>query len=374
MASQANSEDNHPQAALARELDEIELLLTQARTETERHEARRRQAAERVETLLGGAPPELREAHQQLLTQTQRAALMSSQIEVLEGKQKVLRRYAAAMDGSGGEAPAAAAEPDPRAPGRAASREVLAAQEELRRAIARQMHDGPAQSLANIALQAAVVERLVERDPGAAKRELDDLRRMVQNALDVTKTFIFDVRPMVLDDLGLVPTLRRAARERAQRSRGSVELDTRGQDRRLEAEIESSIFRILDDALAGYLAASPRAVSVHLDWLDDRLVCSVVSEPPPDDPGERAEEPTINEGSRGGDGQDLPPALADMIAERAEEVTRRAEARRRGYGLPDDLLRSLRARADSVDVALEVAEDGLRLDAVVAVPMVAGKG
>ena len=137
------------------------------------------------------------------------------------------------------------------------SRIVLNAQEDLRREIARAMHDGPAQSLTNIVLQAQIVERLLGRDPDGARGELRLLVSMVQQTLDATKTFIFDVRPMVLDDLGLVPTLRRAARERGRRAGIPVEFDSIGQDRRIAVDLESSLFRIIDEALAAYLAASP---------------------------------------------------------------------------------------------------------------------
>jgi two-component system sensor histidine kinase DegS len=103
----------------------------------------------------------------------------------------------------------------------AVSRLLLGAKEDLRREIARAMHDGPAQSLTNIVLQAQIVERLVATDPASAGGEVLQLVAMVQQTLEATKSFIFDVRPMVLDDLGLVPTLRRAARERGQASRSS---------------------------------------------------------------------------------------------------------------------------------------------------------
>src|SRR5204863_1481617 len=84
----------------------------------------------------------------------------------------------------------------------AVSRLVLTAQEDLRREIARQMHDGPAQSLTNIVLQAQIVERLMAGDPDRARNEVKLLIGMVQQTLEATKSFIFDVRPMVLDDLG----------------------------------------------------------------------------------------------------------------------------------------------------------------------------
>jgi len=71
---------------------------------------------------------------------------------------------------------------------------------------------------------------------------------MVQATLDATKGFIFDVRPMVLDDLGLVPTLRRATRDRGRRAHVPVEFESVGADRRLPVDIESAVFRILDEA------------------------------------------------------------------------------------------------------------------------------
>ena len=128
------------------------------------------------------------------------------------------------------------------------------------------MHDGPAQSLTNIVLQAQIVERLVASDPASARGEVRELVQMVQQTLDATKSFIFDVRPMVLDDLGLVPTLRRAARDRGRRVGVAVEFDSLGTDRRLPMELESGLFRILDEALTAYLAQHPDRVALKLDW------------------------------------------------------------------------------------------------------------
>ncbi len=153
----------------------------------------------------------------------------------------------------------------------------MTAQEDLRREIARAMHDGPAQSLTNIVLQAAIVERLLDKDPNSAHGELRLLVSMVQQTLDATKNFIFDVRPMVLDDLGIVPTLRRMARDRGRKARVPVEFDSMGQDRRLPMDMESTIFRILDEALSGYLSLAPDKVQVRLDWTDE-LEARVIAE------------------------------------------------------------------------------------------------
>ena len=159
-----------------------------------------------------------------------------SYIDALSGVEAEGTRGA---DGAGGE---------PMPP--AVARLLMGAQEDLRREIARAMHDGPAQSLTNIVLQAQIVERLIGKDPEASAVEVQHLVAMVQQTLDATKTFIFDVRPMVLDDLGLVPTLRRATRERSRRAGIPVEFESMGQDQRLPMDLESGLFRILDEALA----------------------------------------------------------------------------------------------------------------------------
>ena len=203
------------------------------------------------------------------MTLTRRAVLMEAQVDVLEGKRKALARHRAALasladrlegvtvpeDGDGG--------PDRRrAP--ALSRVVLSAQEDLRRDIARAMHDGPAQCLTNIVLQAQIVERLLDRDPAAGPRGGGALIAMVQRTLEATKTFIFDVRPMVLDDLGLVPTLRRSARDRSRRAQVPVEFESAGTDRRLSMDVESAVFRVL--TRPSRTSRRPERVLLRLDW------------------------------------------------------------------------------------------------------------
>src|SRR4029079_10677159 len=158
------------------------------------------------------------------------------------------------------------------------SRVVLSAQEDLRREIARSLHDGPAQSLTNIVLQAQIVDRMIAKDPEQAKGEIRLLMSMVQQTLEATKSFIFDVRPMVLDDLGLVPTLRRATRDRGRRAQVQVEFESLGGDRRLPMDVESTIFRILDEALGAYLALAPERIALRLDWGPERLEAHLTAE------------------------------------------------------------------------------------------------
>jgi two-component system sensor histidine kinase DegS len=131
---------------------------------------------------------------------------------------------------------------------RNASRQVFQIIEEERMRIARDMHDGPAQSMSNLVLQAEILERLVHK-PEAILGELQDFKNSVRNALDETRQLIFDLRPMTLDDLGLVPTLRKYIKEYGDKHGMNVRFNVVGEERRLPGNIEGTLFRIIQEAL-----------------------------------------------------------------------------------------------------------------------------
>jgi two-component system sensor histidine kinase DegS len=344
-------------ATLERELAEIDMLIAQARHEAERHEQKRSQAAEK----------EPNEAGAQIVTLTKRAAMMEAQVDVLEGKRKSLARFHEALVrfGEAPEGPDAGAEGAADGSGESdfdsdvgglpkrSSRAVMGAQEDLRREIARAMHDGPAQSLTNIVLQAQIVERLVEKDPALAKGEVRLLISMVQQTLDATKSFIFDVRPMVLDDLGLVPTLRRAARERGRRAGLTIDFESAGTDRRLSVDLESGYFRILDEAMAGYLSTGPDSLSLRLDW-SDQLEATVAARRAGAELAGVVTEPELPEG------KDLPPALAAMVEERRDERKVKAQKAREAAiaALPKATWREIQHRAATIGATVELLDDG----------------
>ena len=351
------------EATLQRELDEIDLLLKQTATEAERHEARRVQADERfahMERDPSADREEVIEARIQLLTQTRRAVLMQSQLDVLSGKQRSLQRYRDRVismlpllqEAAGSALPALG-------PGNGAghSGEVLAAQEQMRRDIARQMHDGPAQSIANIALQAQIVQRLFERDPARAAHELGELVAMVQNALDQTKSFIFDVRPMVLDDLGIVPTLRRSAAERSRRTSVPVRFESVGTDRRLPTEVESGVFRIIDDAVTGYLTSAPTNITIRLDWSEHTLRARVSGAAPGAEISAEVKARAAVAAARRD--RAMPQALATMIHEQEDD-----EAARHA-GLPESVQAEIEQRAAALGLKVVLTEDRWQLEVVV---------
>ncbi len=126
---------------------------------------------------------------------------------------------------------------------------IIRAQEEERRRVAREIHDGPAQAMANIVFRAEVCERLIDTDIARSKHELKDLREQVRVALRETRKIIFDLRPMTLDDLGLVPTVRRVLDTMKERCGIFPEVIIIGEEKRLDSHIEIGLFRIIQEAL-----------------------------------------------------------------------------------------------------------------------------
>ena len=364
------------------ELGEVDLIITQAKAEAARHETRRSAATDKVAALsVDGDAKERLDLTTSLVTLTRRAALMDSQVDVLEGKRRALARYRDAVAAYigvvsgvdpesalavGAGAGGVAASADDTQMTVAVSRLVLGAQEDLRREIARAMHDGPAQSLTNIVLQAQIVERLVARDPASASGEVRQLIAMVQQTLDATKSFIFDVRPMVLDDLGLVPTLRRATRERGRRAGIPVEFDSLGQDRRLPMDVESGLFRMLDEALAAFLSAGPDRITLRLDWGEQLEARIAATRAVAEQAAAGVEIPTAEAG------KDLPPALAAMLEERRADERDAAEAavREAIVLLPASTWREVQGRAASIGVTAELLGDGSEVRLVADIPAV----
>ena len=150
---------------------------------------------------------------------------------------------------------------------------IIRAQEEERRRVAREIHDGPAQAMANIVFRAEVCERLVDVDIDRAKNELKDLREQVRVALRETRTIIFDLRPMTLDDLGLVPTIRRVLETIKERCDIFSEVKIMGVEKRLDTYVEIGLFRIIQEALNN-VEKHARASSV---WVRIDFRPSVVS-------------------------------------------------------------------------------------------------
>jgi len=126
---------------------------------------------------------------------------------------------------------------------------IIQAQEEERKRVAREIHDGPAQSVANLVLRTEIVQQILKEDKEQALNELDDFKDIVRSSVKDIRKIIYDLRPMSLDDLGLVPTLRKYIDDFTTDTGILVELMIRGEERALPSSYEVTIFRLVQEAL-----------------------------------------------------------------------------------------------------------------------------
>ncbi len=156
--------------------------------------------------------------------------------------------------------------------------QIIRAQEDERRKISRLIHDGPAQVLSNFILQTEIALRLFESDHEKAGEELVSLKDSAASTFGQVRDFIFDLRPMMLDDLGLIPTVRRYTEAFKDKSGLDIGLVVTGSERRIESHLEVLIFRTIQELLGNVREhAQATQVKISLD-LDERKVRASVED------------------------------------------------------------------------------------------------
>ncbi|HSU79485.1 MAG TPA: sensor histidine kinase [Candidatus Angelobacter sp.] len=128
---------------------------------------------------------------------------------------------------------------------------IIEAQEEERRRLSREIHDGPAQLLAHVLLGSELIERMYrDKGPDETKKEIHRFRDLVRNALFDVRRIIYDLRPMSLDDLGLVPTVEKYL-NRIEEQYPEISLSFRsiGEVGRLPTKLEVALFRLIQEGV-----------------------------------------------------------------------------------------------------------------------------
>ena len=128
------------------------------------------------------------------------------------------------------------------------ARHVLEAQEAERTRIAEELHDGPAQALANATFQVEVIERTLARDPPSAPAELQSLRSLLDREMDRLRGFIHQLRPLLGDDAGLQGALVDMAEKVEADSGTAVELSFEAPERLLDERRRAAVLRIAQEA------------------------------------------------------------------------------------------------------------------------------
>ncbi len=280
-------ESHHESEQVQAQLKEIDMLIQQSTGEVEKLARRHARAANHlrhIQSNLETVPREdIRDAYDSSQAAQQRLFTMRGQLEKLQSDQKNMERYAGLLNrfldvaegggiGGGGRKVLIGGE-DGDVP---IFVRVVEAQETERRRLSSAMHDGPAQSMTNFILQAEICHRLSEKDPEQSRAELVALKSAATDTFQRIRDFVFELRPMMLDDLGVVPTIRRYAERFKEKHGVPVEVSISGKVRRLESHVEVTIFRVVQELLHNvrdHAQASQARVTIDLE--DNLVIASV---------------------------------------------------------------------------------------------------
>lgn len=157
---------------------------------------------------------------------------------------------------------------------------LITAQEDERRRIARELHDELGQSLSALALRFEAVQQIIDSDSEQTEEQLDSIQDLIRGTVDQMYNLILDLRPSALDDLGLPAALRACADRLLSNSRVSVELETSQLSRRLPPVIETTVYRIFQEALTNIVRhADATQVKISLaSRPDDSFVGTIVDD------------------------------------------------------------------------------------------------
>jgi two-component system sensor histidine kinase DegS len=253
----AQTNDEYDQ--IQKELKEIDILVKQSTLEVEKLAQQNAQLTNKLKAMEANIDTMPRQDIKEVYNAAQKAQMrlfmMRGQVEQLQSRQDNLTRYAASLkkmldispmltQGSGGASRPGQPQEVPMS-----IIKIIDAQENARRELANQLHDGPAQSLTNLILQAEICERLFDSDPVRARNELVSLKDAVTDTFQKVRGFIFDLRPMMLDDLGLTPTLKKSVEDYEKKTGIACNLTISGHEQRLPPHTEVTVFRVAQELL-----------------------------------------------------------------------------------------------------------------------------
>lgn len=244
-------------------LKEIDLMLDQSQSELSKLIQRNTSANTHLQQIQGQFETiprsDIKQAYNAAIDSQQRMLVMRSQLEKLQNDQTNLKKRVNIIDqirkffpdqpligktGRGGSLGAGI-----NSDGISVLEMMINSQETERQRLSRQMHDGPAQALSNFIVQTEIAARLFDIDKDKAKNELDNLKSTAMSTFQKVRNFISELRPMMLDDLGLLPTIKKYIEMVKEQYGNDVNLSLSGQEKRLEPYLEVMIFRALQELM-----------------------------------------------------------------------------------------------------------------------------
>jgi signal transduction histidine kinase len=126
---------------------------------------------------------------------------------------------------------------------------MLGIEEELHKKLARDFHDGPAQTLASLIMDIEFIQKLLERAPSKIEAELSQLKEKATKAMHQARTTMFELRPLVLETQGLKAALEYYVKRLRQTENMSIHLQIEGLEERLPHRVEDIVFAIVREAI-----------------------------------------------------------------------------------------------------------------------------
>jgi signal transduction histidine kinase len=151
---------------------------------------------------------------------------------------------------------------------------VITVQEEERKRIARELHDETGQALTSLMIGLKVLEGAASLQE--VQEKVSQLRAVAAQTLDGVHRLAVELRPSVLDDLGLVAAMQRYVKDWGENCGLSVDFQVAGLDRRLSPQVETTVYRVVQEALTNVARhAKAQSVSLLLEYQGDSVVCIV---------------------------------------------------------------------------------------------------
>lgn len=161
------------------------------------------------------------------------------------------------------------------------TRQILVAQEDERKRLARELHDETSQTLSGLTLQLQALVDMVEKSSGDTEL-ITRLKKVQSLAIQVhteVRRLMTDLRPSLLDTLGLVPAIRQLADTRLRPLNINVSVETTGVERRLDPEAETGLFRVAQGSIGNIIEHSKaKNVTVALEYRDSELVLRITDD------------------------------------------------------------------------------------------------
>jgi two-component system sensor histidine kinase UhpB len=154
--------------------------------------------------------------------------------------------------------------------------QILTAQEQERKRIARELHDETSQVLTSLLISLKVLEEAIVSEE--TRQRVEETRSLVHQTLRAIRNLSIDLRPSALDDLGLLPALRWYIKEYQQKCKIEVEFSATNFKERLPSELETALYRIVQEALTN-TAKYARATKVRVHVVEeDGSVSATISD------------------------------------------------------------------------------------------------